>query len=200
MRVKLLFDGDVLQSHRDHFLRLHLVSHFLLLDGHVVDDVLHLVVVRAHALHRHLYLLLHVFDVTLLVRNVFHTPHRRKRRERGCLGWDWLLDLLDLGNLLDLVDLSRCVDLLDLSRGVDLGAADELGSLDQSRVLRLEQGGVRVKGGQWLLLRQVKKCCIWEFLVGRGRGYPPNDGVMWNFSLIAIGTIADILNGGGHGG
>ena len=75
MRVKLLFDRDVLQSHRDHLLRLHLVYHFLLLDGHVVDDVLHLVVVRAHPLNGHLYLLLHVFDVTLLVRNVFHTPH-----------------------------------------------------------------------------------------------------------------------------
>lgn len=98
------------------------------------------------------------------------------------------------------MDLSRCVDLLDLPRGVDLGAADELGSLDQSRVLRWEQGGLRMEGGQWWLLRQVKKCCIWEFLVGRGRGYPPNDGLMWYFSLIAIGTVADILNGGGHGG
>ena len=82
MISKLLFDGDVLQSHGDHFLRLHLIYHFFLFDRHVIDDVLNLVIVSTDSLNRHLYFLLYVFDVTLFIRNVFHTSHRWQRRKK----------------------------------------------------------------------------------------------------------------------
>lgn len=77
----VLFDGDVLQSHGHYFLRLQLVDHFLLLDGHVVSDVLDLVVVSSHFLHWHFDALFNVFDVALLIGDVFDAANRRHWRE-----------------------------------------------------------------------------------------------------------------------
>lgn len=77
----VLFDGDVLESHGDYFLRLQFVDHFFLLDGHVVSDVFDLVVVRGDLLHWHFDSLFHVFDVALLVWDILDATDRSHWRE-----------------------------------------------------------------------------------------------------------------------
>lgn len=78
LRIKrrVLFNRDVLQSHRHDFLRLHLIDNLFLLDGDIVHYVLNLIIIRAASLHWHLHTLLHVLDVTLLVGHVLNSSDR----------------------------------------------------------------------------------------------------------------------------
>lgn len=75
----LLFNWDVLYFVINSFFGLGNHHIIFLLHRNVVDDVLNLVVVSESSLDRHPLLLLHIVNVFLLVRNVFHSALRRRR-------------------------------------------------------------------------------------------------------------------------
>lgn len=84
--IGVLLDWDVLQPHCHDFLWLHLVDDLFFLDGDVVHYVLDLIIICAASLHWHLHTLLHVLDVTLLVRHVLDSADWG---QGGHFRWDW---------------------------------------------------------------------------------------------------------------
>lgn len=57
---------------------LSLIDDLFLLDWNIFNNVLNLVVISAYSLNRNWYSLLNIFNISLLIRNVLDSSHRRR--------------------------------------------------------------------------------------------------------------------------